>query len=261
MKNIIITLIGFLLYRLGINYFEPVMLFIDQAVHYKLVSYILTYLLMGIPIFVAVCFINKDFHILRHLGLESRILQGLFIGVLFSLPMFAGALFQSKLADGLTLSNLLAKTLLAGFFEELYFRGFFFGQLFRKTRLGFLPAIFFCSLVFASGHFYQSHDPGTLFGIFLTTFMGSVLFAWLYVEWNYNLWVPIFLHTFMNLSWTIFAVSENALGTVNSNLYRGLTIALSIVLTLVYKKRKGEKLFINRDTLFLKRRTLSDQEN
>ena len=87
----------------------------------------------------------------------------------------------------------------------------------------------------------------------MTTFMGSVFFAWLYVEWNFNLWVPVFLHMLMNLSWFIFSVSDNALGNVSSNLYRGLTIALSIILTLIYKKRKGEKLLVNRETIIIKK--------
>ncbi|MCD6659879.1 MAG: hypothetical protein LT105_06950 [Lentimicrobium sp.] len=36
----------------------------------------------------------------------------------------------------------------------------------------------------------------------------------------------------MNLSWTLFDVSENALGTIIPNLFRAATIAVSIMLTL-----------------------------
>ncbi|MGE9314412.1 lysostaphin resistance A-like protein [Niabella sp. CJ426] len=174
-------------------------------------------------------------------------------GTVFSLPMFVGGLLQSKLAADISIPNLIAKTIFAGLFEELYFRGFLFGQLFRKTRLGFLPAIILCSVIFAMGHLYQSQDPGVLLGVFLTTFMGSVLFAWLFVEWNYNLWIPVFMHTMMNLSWHLFAVSENALGTASFNIYRGITIALAIVLTIMYKKRNGHKLSVNKQTLLFSR--------
>lgn len=253
MRNTILVITGFAFYYIGFKYFEAIMLFLNKAIQQTLISYLLTYIVIGIPIFIITCLLNKSPDFFRFLGLRSNILKGLFVGIVFSLPMFIGGYTQSKLIDNISLPDMIAKTIFAGFFEELYFRGFFFGQLFRKTKLGFLPAIILCSLVFAAGHLYQSQEPGVLAGVFMTTFMGSVLFAWLYVEWNYNLWVPVFLHTFMNLSWYIFSISDNALGTVNSNLFRGLTIAISIMLTLVYKKRKGEKLLINRTTLWAKK--------
>jgi len=252
MKNGILIVSGFAFYYWGFSYFEPIMLYIDLLVQYKLGSYFLTYILIGIPAFVATCLVNRELNFLKYLGLQSNIVAGLIAGTVFSLPMFAGGLLQSELATDISIPNLIAKTIFAGFFEELYFRGFLFGQLFRKTRLGFLPAIIVCSVIFAIGHLYQSQDPGVLWGVFITTFMGSVLFAWLFVEWNYNLWVAIFLHTLMNLSWHLFAVSENALGTASFNIYRGITIALTIVLTIIYKKRKGEKLSVNRQTLVFK---------
>ena len=56
----------------------------------------------------------------------------------------------------------------------------------------------------------------------------------------------------MNLSWEIFKVSENALGGVTSNVFRGATIAVAIVATIIYKKRKGMKLVVNKQTLWWK---------
>ncbi len=138
----------------------------------------------------------------------------------------------------------------AAFFEELYYRGFFFGQLFKKTKLGFFPALILSALIFASLHLYQSTDPGTLTGIFITTFMGAGLFAWLYIEWDYNLWIPIGLHFFMNLSWELFSTYDNAFGDLNANLIRGLTIVFAIVGTLIYKRRHKQPLIINKSTLF-----------
>lgn len=253
MRNIVLIVFGFALYYLGFKNFEALMLFIDKAIHYSLASYFLTYIILGIPLFSVTCLINKDFNFIRHLGLHSGILKGLGIGVIFALPMFIGSAIQYKLAKNISIPNMLTKTLFAGLFEELYFRGYLFGQLFKKSKLGFLMSILLCSIIFASGHLYQSQDPFVLLGIFMTTFMGSVLFAWLYVEWNYNLWIPIFLHTLMNLSWYLFEVSDNALGSFNSNLFRGMTIALSIILTLNYKKRMGEKAIINKSTLLMKK--------
>mgnify|MGYP003483250560 FL=1 len=83
--------------------------------------------------------------------------------------------------------------------------------------------------------------------------MGAILFAWLYVEWDYNLWVPIFLHSLMNLSWHIFEMDETALGGAIPNILRGLTIFLAIVLTIIYKKRQNQELAITFKQLIKKK--------
>lgn len=88
----------------------------------------------------------------------------------------------------------------------------------------------------------------------MVTFFGAVFFAWLYVEWNYNLWVPILTHTLMNLSWNLFEVDNSALGDVKANLFRGLTILTAIIFTIVYKKNRNEKLTVNKQTLILKKK-------
>ena len=150
----------------------------------------------------------------------------------------------------ITIPAIIQLTVCAGLFEELYFRGFLFGQIFRYTKIGFIPSILLGALLFASGHLYQSTEISVLTGVFLTTFMGAIFFAWLYIEWNYNLWVPVCMHFLMNLSWEIFTVSENALGGVTSNVFRGATIAFAIVATIMYKKRHGIKLEVNRKTLW-----------
>ncbi len=251
--NIILVATGFAVYYLLFKNFEPVMLWLKQWVQNGLASYFLTYVIVGIPVFISTCIINRSSRFLKYLGLQSIILQGFIVAIICTLPMFIGGFITNAIASDISAPQLIASTLFAGFFEELYFRGFFFGQLFRKTPLGFLPSVLLCSIIFASGHLYQSQDLATLTGIFLTTFMGSLLFAWLYVEWNYNLWVPIFLHSLMNLCWEIFTVSDNALGSVNANVFRAITIALAIIVTIKFKKRSGEKLRINKKTMLWQR--------
>lgn len=88
----------------------------------------------------------------------------------------------------------------------------------------------------------------------MITFSGAIFFAWLFVEWNFNLWVPILTHTLMNLSWNIFQVDNSALGDMKANIFRGLTILIAIIFTILYKKNRNEKLSINRQTLILKRK-------
>jgi len=137
-------------------------------------------------------------------------------------------------------------------FEELIFRAYFFGLVYRYTRLGFIPAILSTSFVFALLHLYQSQDPMELALIFTTTFLGSVLFAWLYTEWKFNLWVPIALHILMNLAWMLFDVDDNAAGNWYANIFRFLTIAIVITYTVIRAKRVYGGLQVNRKTLWRK---------
>ena len=252
-RNISNTFIAFLIYYAAFEQFEGIMLFIDKVFNYKLLSYLITYLIVGIPIFAGTYFINDSKRILKNLGLSQNILHGIILASIFSFPMFIGGFTLGTVGVDISIPNLIAKTIFAGFFEELYFRGFLFGQIFKNTKLGFIPSILVCALVFASGHLYQSQNVSILFGVFLTTFSGALFFAWLFVEWSYNLWVPIFLHTLMNLSWMLFTVNDNALGNVSSNVFRGLTIAISIIVTVLYKRKKGQNLMINRQTLWMKK--------
>ena len=76
--------------------------------------------------------------------------------------------------------------------------------------------------------------------------VGGVFYAWLFVRWEDNLWVPFGMHMFMNLWWEVFAVDETALGTWFANILRLLTVVLAIVLT-VYGKRIWKSLSKDKD--------------
>ncbi len=252
-KIILLVVASFAAYYVLFSNFKPIKLWFDTITQQGLVSYVLTYFIVGIPIFLGTYFIDKRTSVTKSLGLSANILTAVWISILFTLPMFLGGLSFFKFSRQIDIENLIAGTLIAGFMEELYFRGFLFGQLFKKTKLGFIPSIFFGALIFASGHLHQSQNISELFGIFAVTFFGAVFFAWMYVEWNYNLWVPIFTHTLMNLSWNLFEVDHSALGDVKANIFRGLTILTAILFTIVYKKIRNEKLTVNRQTILSKK--------
>ncbi len=216
------------------------------------ISYTLAYLTVASPLLLAVVFLHGAGNFFSEIGLSSSIPRALIFALLCTLPMLIGYASVFELDQELTFNRIFGGAIMAAFMEELLYRGILFGQLFRHTRLGFIPAILFGALIFAAAHLYQSQDPGTLVGIFLTTFMGAVLFAWAYVEWKDNLWVPIFLHFFMNLFWMLFSVSDNAFGGTYANVFRGITIALIILLTILYKRRKGLKMAVNRQTIWMK---------
>ena len=256
LKTILLVFLSFAAYYfLFINFKPTIKIWLDSLTNQGLTSYILTYLIIGTPIFLGTYLIDRNTNIFKSLGLSSSILPPIWTSLLFALPMFIGGLLFFKFNEQIEIENLIAGTIVAGFMEELYFRGFLFGQLFRKTNLGFIPSIIFGALIFAFGHLYQSQDVGELIGIFMITFSGAVFFAWLYVEWNYNLWVPILTHTLMNLSWSLFQVDNSALGNMTANIFRGLTILTAIIFTILYKKNRNEKLTINRNTLMLKRKS------
>jgi membrane protease YdiL (CAAX protease family) len=196
--------------------------------------------------------LNPKLNIFKNLGLSHNPVKPFVIALIFSMPLFLGGLFFFEFSRNISIPNLIAGTIIAGFVEELFFRAFLFGQLFKYTQLGFISSIIIGAIIFAAGHLYQSQDTFELIGIFFITFMGAVLFAWLYVEWNYNLWIPVFLHTLMNLAWHLFDMDQTALGGLLPNIFRGLTIAAAIVFTILYKRNQKQELIIKKDILIWK---------
>lgn len=257
-KTLILVALSFAAYYILFLYFKPIKLALDTITRQGLVSYLLTYLFIGIPIFIGTFLINKRTQIFKSLGISASILTAIWTSVLFTSPMFIGGLTFFKFNNSIDMENLMAATLVAGFVEELFFRGFLFGQLFRKTKFGFLTSIVFGALIFALGHMYQSENFNELIGIFMITFFGAIFFAWLYVEWNYNLWVPILTHSLMNLSWHLFEIDNSALGDIKANIFRGLTILTAIIFTIKYKKNRNLPLIVNKQTLIKKNTESTD---
>lgn len=255
-KIILIIIICFSFYLFLKPYFQTIKTWLDSITQFGLLSYFLTYLILGIPIFIGTHLINLNRNILKDLGLIHNIIKPFGLALLFSAPMLLGGFIFFKVNSELNIQNILAGSIIIGFIEELFFRGFLFGQLFKNTKFGFLPAIVFGAMVFAFGHLYQSQEFYELIGIFTVTFFGAFLFAWLYVEWGFNLWYPIFLHTLMNLSWDLFDMHDTALGGLLPNILRGLTIILAISFTIIYKRKHHISLVITKDTLIRKRQLI-----
>ncbi len=248
-----ITLISFCLYFFIDEYaFANVRIWLFEVITIWSLSHILTYLLFGLPLFIGVLLIAGTRQFYEAQGLNKPVGKGIIYSFLFTLPMFIGYAAVFQLNQDLTLNRILISAVAAGFFEELYFRAFLFGMIFRFTRLGFLPAVFLGAFIFGSVHLYQSQDFGTLIGIFLTTFMGAILFAWLYTEWKFNIWIPVFLHLFMNLAWMMFDVSDNALGNLWANVFRYATVAFAIIYTIAQKRRSNNEMVISKQTIWFK---------
>ncbi len=177
-------------------------------------------------------------------GLGTNATEALKMAFVFCLPMLVGYAFLSNFSISLTWSGFLLGCLWAAVSEELFFRGFVFGQLFRFAGWGFLAAGGLNALVFGSAHLYQAGDWGSALGIFMVTALGGMWFAWLYIEWDNNLWMPMAMHFFMNLWWTAFEAGQDAAGGLAANLFRAATIAFSIIWTIRMKRQRGLPLVI-----------------
>lgn len=254
LKILLITVLSFGSYFVIDDiFFKDLRKWLFEIISQLGISHIIAYAIFGIPIVLGTILIHDIKGIISGLGLDKSIVKGILFSLICTLPMFIGFAIVFDFNTEITVNKILISIVAAAFFEELYFRGFLFGQLFRFTKIGFIPSVVIGALLFATIHLYQSEDLSTLIGIFFVTLLGAILFAWVYIEWKNNLWIPIFLHLFMNLSWELFSVSDNAFGGIYSNVFRVVTLALIITITIIYKKKKGIKLEINKHTLWIKK--------
>ena len=239
---IVVFVIAFYGMRLVTDLFN----FTYNSLYLKIAVY---YLWWIIPTVIICGFLFGFKMITYHIGLSNGILTGLVFAIITVMPMLISSALNGKINTELNITGLLQKTVFAGLMEEYLFRGYLFGLLFRKLKWGFVPASIIGAVIFASGHIYQGSSLSEVLGVFFVTFIGAIWFAWLYIEWNYNLWIAVFLHIFMNLSWTLFDISSNASGNLYANIFRIITIALTIIITIKYPEKK--KLIINRNNLLI----------
>lgn len=196
--------------------------------------------------------LTRPRHAASALGLDGRPLRALLLGLLLTAPMALGLALKAPLTlDAETPHALVHHALLPGFGEELLYRGLLFGLLFRIAGWGFLPAALTGALLFGIAHLSQGGSTAEAAGIFAITALGGVWFAWLYVEWDFDLWVPVAFHVLMNAWWMVFPVADNALGPLWTVGLRLLVIALSIGVTLAWAKRRGGRRIRGRRWLWI----------
>ena len=126
--------------------------------------------------------------------------------------------------------------------EEVFCRAFAFGLLYRVAGIGFWPSAVLSSVPFALGHLYQAHDMGEVIGTLAITFLGALLLCWVYLAWNWNIWIPFALHAFMNLWWSVFNVGDGAFAGFLPTAMELGSAAMAMGLTLLwqrYRRRGG----------------------
>ena len=249
MKRILLSVTTFAVFLV---YYVLIMGIVPSPVSYssKDVSFPLFCLLCAVPSCLMLGFTHGR-EALEASGLRRSPSRGFIYALLCVSPMLLFVLLFGEWNRELSAWYLINTTLVAGFFEEFFFRGILLGQLYRYARWGFVPAILVASVIFGLGHIYQGHDLLSSLLAGLVTGLGGLLFGWVYVETGYNLWCGIFLHALMNLSWIAFSLADNAAtASWGLNIARLLTVALAIALVILYKKKKGIPYQITKETLW-----------
>ena len=113
----------------------------SQTLHYTL-----NYLLAGLIPTWALFLLHARRDIASSMGLSHGFGTGLLFAVTATLPMIAGYAVIGEFDRELTADAAFTWIFIAGIFEELVYRGFVFGQLFRYARWGFLPAALLTAL-------------------------------------------------------------------------------------------------------------------
>lgn len=201
------------------------------------------HMIVCLPIVVVLLLLHRPKDFFHHLGLDGNFIKGMVFALISTLPLFIAFPVVGDFNGGLTWDKLVRSAVIAAFFEEVIFRGFIFGQLFRYCKIGFWWSVIIPSLLFGSIHLYQGSDPLSSLAAFGVTFIGGLFFSWIYVKWDFNLWCPVGLHFFMNLSWLLFTVEGNsvAAGGLASNIFRVLSVAAAVSLTAAYRYRAGKR--------------------
>ncbi|PIF43344.1 hypothetical protein CLU96_0249 [Chryseobacterium sp. 52] len=239
-------------YFFDLFYFSSIQNFVKGISGSKAVAHVAAYSVTLIPLIITLKILFSQKTIVDLFSINQSIAKGFLIAFTGTVPMLIGYIIYFKLTKRIDFQSLFINTISSAFFEEIIFRAFLIGTLYRFTRLGFISSILFGSLLFAYIHLYQSSNPTELVEILMITFLGSAFFSWTYFETDFNLWTAIFLHFFMNLYWEIFNVSENVSGNIHGNIFKFLSVAVVIAI-IVYTKRKNKAPYqITGKSLFIK---------
>ncbi|HMO39670.1 MAG TPA: CPBP family intramembrane metalloprotease [Saprospiraceae bacterium] len=248
-KHLFITLITLFTYFLA-KHGLPTIFPTVQNVWLRILMYTLPSLMVAAA---GLLLIHRRIHHLPEVwGIRQGFGRGLRFAFLMTLPMLIGYGIANHFQINVRFERIFYGVLIAPIVEELLYRGFLFGQLYRYGGWGFIPSGLLNALIFGALHLHQAQDFSSAVAVFAVTAMGGLWFAWLYIEWDNQLWISIFLHLFMNAWWIVFETDHTAAGNSYANILRGLTIAASIIITIRMRKKQGglritrSKLWINK---------------
>ncbi len=142
-KTVLITLLSFGIYFLiDETYFRVIRNWFNEFANQLGISHIIAYIIVGFPIFLGTIILHKKDKFFHSLGLDkSLFFNGVIFSLLCTLPMFLGYAVLFEFNTEFSLNSFLITVIAAAIFEELYFRGFLFGQIYRFTNWGFIPSV------------------------------------------------------------------------------------------------------------------------
>jgi membrane protease YdiL (CAAX protease family) len=177
---------------------------------------------------------------ISELGLTGNAKQGLWFSFLACAPMLLMPMITGGFSATESVLRIVFISAIWPLGEEILFRGYVFGQMVKRGGMNLWAAAITTGLVFGILHLGQAsvqHLPlSSEIGTVAIVSIGGIFFAWLFAAWDFNLWVPLGMHLFMNLWWSVFDMADSPLGGWLPNVLRVATVALAIVLTLYRDK-------------------------
>lgn len=182
------------------------------------------------------------------LGLKLKPRKKSWLVFIFALPVLVQLILLPASDYQESILELLIWAVTISFFDELAYRGFLFGLLFRKDRRGFVPSAGIYALFKVPELLHSGTPFSQMLGLFSLSLLFGLLYAWLYVEWKYNLWVPIFLHILILFGQGISG--PDRMPGVNPQVLLLLMAFVAVGVTLLYKQISGERFEIRSGNLW-----------
>lgn len=165
-------------------------------------------------------------------------IKGLGLGFACTLPMLLLGLMSESFTP--TRYEILYTAITPGITEEIFYRAFMFGLLVQVARCPLWQSAIITGLIFGLAHVDITPDAGqTILGQIgpwiAMIGVGGFMYAWLYWESRWNLWVVIALHIGMNLWWDMFDLTLTPLGNWGATLVRVVSVGLAVLFVFHYR--------------------------
>lgn len=225
----------------------------DFFLHYfpSLVSDALTYLVRLAPVLAVLWFMHGCRGFWNSVGLNRGFVKGILLAFLFTFPMFIGkGIIGHSLPEYLSWYIVLG-VIASGVFNEFFYRGFTFGQLFRYCGLGFFPSVLISVFPIGLSSYLYGNDLLLSLGVYVNVVLVALFYGWVYIEWNYNLWITIGLNIFMAGTSMLSAGGILTEGALWSNVSYFLTLVLVVGYTVYYKYKHNMPYFITPKNMWI----------
>jgi membrane protease YdiL (CAAX protease family) len=188
--------------------------------------------LVLMTLLVALALRVTPWRVLACAGLAAPIAPPLTWSLVWLVPGLVAASLLATPVDSVTVADIAWLALGGPISEEILYRGIAVGVLVRACGWHWLPACLWPALFFGVIHAGQGQDLGSTLGVVAMTGAGGLLFGWLFVRWDFNLWPPILLHVGLNGLWLVFGLGDDAIGGLVGNGLRPGIVMVAIVATI-----------------------------